>query len=65
MRVEGPAGLGRGQPPVVRSADGGLVGDSSGLVGDSGHWQRKGGSAQSKVEGMPRVGREQRLPGGR
>lgn len=32
--------------------------------GGSGYWQREGGSAQSKVEGRPRVGGEQNLPGG-
>lgn len=32
--------------------------------GGSGYWQREGGSAQSKVEGSPRVGGEQNLPGG-
>lgn len=40
------------------SADGGLV-------GNSGPWWKKGGSAQSKVEGRSGVGGKQRLPTGR
>lgn len=42
-----------------------MLSANGGLVGDSGPWQRKGGSAQSKVEGSSGVGGEQRLPTGR
>lgn len=42
-----------------------MFSEDGGLIGDSGLWQRKGGSAQSKVEGRSGMGGEQRLSTGR
>lgn len=40
-----------------------MFSEDGGLIGDSGLWQRKGGSAQSKVEGRSGMGGEQREDG--